>query len=441
MPGLASAFERPPAAVDARRRLIGDAIAYAANTLPAPAAEVDRADIELPEYALPLYDPWRYKVLYGGRGAGRSWSMARVLLDLADQQPLRVLCTRELQASIRDSVHRLLTDQIDRLGLPFEVLQTEIRHPNGSLFIFEGLRHNITKIKSIEGIDICWVEEAERVSKESWDVLIPTIRKAGSEIWVTFNPDQETDPTYQRFVVSPPPNAWIRKVSADDNPWLPDELRAERDYLYRVDPEAAAHIWGGECRHASDAQIMRGKWVVREFEPDPDRWDGPYHGADFGFSTDPATLTRCWIHERRLHIEHESYHVGLELDDTAETWQEDVPGCERYVVRADSAEPKSISYLRRHGIPKIEGVTKWAGSVEEGIRFLRQFEEIVIHPRCRHTIDEARHYSYKVDKRTGDVLPIVVDANNHIWDAVRYAIAPLISQQDLSFGTWKRTGS
>jgi len=382
---------------------------------------------ELPDYAEALWGDQRYTVIYGGRGAGRSWSVAGALLIQAATRPLRILCARELQRSIQDSVHRLLTDQIAELELPgYESTRGEIRHANGSLFLFEGLRYNVTKIKSLEGIDVAWVEEAERVSEESWNVLIPTVRRPDSRLIVTFNPDTENDPTYRRFVLQPPPGAVVMKVSSDDNPWLPDVLKQEREYLYRVDPDAAAHVWGGECRQATDAQILKGKWVVEEFEPDADGWDGPYHGADFGFAQDPTTLVRCWVHARTLYVEHESYAIGLELDHTAARWLRDVPDAERYVVRADNARPESISYLRRHGVPRVEGVQKWKGSVEDGIAHLRQYEQIVIHPRCRHAADEARHWSYKVDQRTGDVMPQVADGNEHIWDAVRYALAPLI---------------
>ena len=386
---------------------------------------------ELPEYAEPLFGEQRYSVLYGGRGAARSWSVARVLLIQAAAAPMRVLCARELQKSIQDSVHRLLTDQIALLELPgYEVTQREIRHSNGSLFLFEGLRYNVTKIKSLEGVDVAWIEEAERVSEDSWNVLIPTIRKPGSRIIITFNPDQESDPTYRRFVLQPPPDAWVQKVSWEDNPWLPDELKAEKDYLYAVDPDAAAHVWGGETRQATDAQILKDKWVVEEFDTWPE-WDGPYHGADFGFAQDPTTLVRCYIHQRRLYISHESYRIGLELDDTAAAWLRAIPNADSFVVRADSSRPESISYLRRHGIPRIEAAPKWSGSVEDGIAHLRSYEQIVIHPRCKHMADEARHYSYKIDQRTGDVLPVIVDKHNHLVDSLRYALAPLIKQQGM----------
>lgn len=422
-----------------------------------PAVIVELPAAQLPVYAAGLFAPKRYKVLYGGRGAARSWSVARSLLIQAAQSPLRVGCFREFQKSIKDSVHRLLTDQIDLLKLPgYQVTDHEIRHRNGSLFLFEGLRHNVTKIKSLEGIDRAWVEEAERVSKTSWDVLIPTIRKKGSEIWVNFNPDLEDDPTYQRFVVNPPPNSWVKLVSCADNPWFPEELAAERAYLYAVDPDAAAHVWGGSCRQSTAAQILNGKWRIEPFEPVTEAtliaahganaldnpafrstlWDGPYHGADFGFA-DPNTLVRCWIapgtmpkSTGRLMVEYEAYKVGQDTNDIPAFWTQMVPGCEQYVIRADSARPETISYLAKQGFPQITSTDKWSGSVEDGIAHLRQYETIVIHPRCTHTADEARHYSYKTDERTGDVLPVILDKHNHIIDALRYALSTLIKGGD-----------
>jgi phage terminase large subunit len=383
------------------------------------------AAVELPTYADGLFEPHRYKVLFGGRGAGRSWSVARALLIQGAQRPLRILCARELQSSIEASVHQLLTDQIYRMELPYEILKREITHPNGTSFSFEGLKYNTQKIKSSEGVDICWVEEAEHVSDQSWQLIIPTIRKEGSEIWVTFNPDTENDPTYRRFVLNPPPNAWVQKVNWRDNPWLPDTLREEKDYLLRADPDAYAHVWEGECRQATDAQVLKGKWEVCDFEP-AEGWDGPYHGADWGFAQDPTTLVRVWINDRTLYIEHEAYKIGLELDATAEHWRNVIPGAEKYTIRADSARPETISYLQRHGLPKLEGVKKWPGSVEDGVSHLRQYERIIIHPRCKHATDEARHWSYKTDARTGDVLPKLADGHEHIWDAVRYALTPMI---------------
>lgn len=391
--------------------------------------------IQLPTYARELWKKHRYKVLWGGRGGARSWTVARILLLMASQQTLRILCAREIQSSIKDSVHQLLTDQIELMHLPgFTVTDREIRHTNGSFFIFAGLRNQISKIKSFEGIDIVWVEEAERISKHSWNILIPTIRKPGSEIWVTFNPDQEQDATYQRFVMHLPKDCFSKKVSWQDNPWLSPELQEEKDYAYATDPDAADWVWGGNTRRFSDAQILKNKWVVREFtipyDEDgnctDDTWDGPYHGNDFGFASDPFAAVRLWIKDSCLWVEREAYKHHLEIDDTPAFLEQEIPSISRYVIRGDSSRPDSISYLRRHGMPHIVGAKKGEGSVEDGIAHLRSYLQIVIHPRCVHFKAEASLYSFKVDERSGDILPVIVDKHNHCIDAARYALEPMI---------------
>ncbi|XYD08817.1 PBSX family phage terminase large subunit [Methylobacterium sp. NMS12] len=212
---------------------------------------------QFPEALAFLFERARYKVAYGGRGSGKSWGFARALLIEAAQSPQRVLCTREFQISLVDSVHKLLADQIESLGLSdfYEVQQTTIRGRNGSEFLFAGLRHNVSKIKSFEGCSRVWVEEAQSVSKSSWDTLIPTIRKPGSEIWITFNPELEADITYQRFVAHAPSNAIVRKVNWSENPWFPEELRIEKDALLERDPVAHATVWEGHCKAVLDGAI------------------------------------------------------------------------------------------------------------------------------------------------------------------------------------------
>ena len=213
----------------------------------------------------PLFKPARYKVFWGGRGSGKSWHAAMALIMDEHTRKVRAGCFRELQNSIKDSVHKLLSDQIADLGLlsSFDVAKDSIRSKiTASEFLFKGLRHNAQEVKSTEGIDIAWVEEAQLVSKESWEMLIPTIRKDGSEIWVTFNPDQETDSTYQRFVVNAPPNSVVVRVNWDENPWFPKALDAERQYMLATDPDAYQNIWEGSCRTSSDAQILKGKYRV-----------------------------------------------------------------------------------------------------------------------------------------------------------------------------------
>jgi phage terminase large subunit len=204
-----------------------------------------------------LFVPHRIKVFYGGRGGAKSWAFARALLLQGYQKPIRVLCAREIQNSIRESVHKLLAEQVDNLGLgPFyAITDRSIRGKNGTEFIFEGLSRNVDKIKSMEGIDRCWVEEAQVVSEESWQLLMPTIRKAGSEVWVSFNPRLKTDPTYKRFVVTPPEYAYVRQVSWRDNPWFTDEMRQEMEHDRQVDEDLYRHVWEGELREFAEGAV------------------------------------------------------------------------------------------------------------------------------------------------------------------------------------------
>lgn len=682
-----------------------------------------RQTIELAQPFQHLFSPARYKIYYGGRGGAKSWAFARALLIIALQRPVRVLCARELQNSIADSVHKLLSDQIWSLGLQhrFHVTKTSITSTNGSEFLFKGLRHNAAEIKSLEGVDICWTEEAQSVSKESWDLLIPTIRKQDSEIWISFNPGRPDDETYKRFVLSPPENAIVKKVGYRENPWFPDVLRKEMEFCRRTDPDAFRHVWEGEPRVLTNAQIFRKRYVIEPFDTPPDARF--YHGADWGFSClvgdtvvptdkgekllkdiqagdrvltregyktvihsqsrgikkvyavdcgykntiiatedhriftadgwrqvkdlreteklcvmkssltarfirgiltastqtittgnmgenvnmkyfterygnstmekslmvalstiltatrlitalktscvslkasiqkfttkitsvvfqkgkcrsledsmgiqnktgttaerkhlkqrkndvgfasnverhsslqtyiknsalqrventktqgtvkentlanvaekfllhlltklespalknvpinlqsrgerevfditvengeyfangvlvhncDPTTLVRCFIVDNVLYIDQEAYGVGVELDETAQLF-DSVPTARKWPIKADCARPETISYMRRQGF-NISAAKKWAGSVEDGISVIKSFAKIVIHPRCKHVIDEFNLYSYKVDKVTQEVLPVIVDAHNHCIDSIRYALSDYI---------------
>ena len=236
-------------------------------------------DANFPEKLGFLFQPARYKVVYGGRGGGRSWGFSRAILLKGVQRKLRVLCTREIQRSIKDSVHKVLGDQIQLLGLgkKYEVLDQEIRGTNGTEIMFSGLAtHTVESIKSYEGVDIVWIEEAQTITKRSWDILIPTIRKEGSEIWVSFNPELETDPTYERFVKNPPPNAVVVKMNYKDNPWFNEVLEAERLYCKEHDPKAYPNIWEGECKPAvegaiffDEVQAMEREGRIRKVPYDP----------------------------------------------------------------------------------------------------------------------------------------------------------------------------
>lgn len=354
----------------------------------------------------------------------KSWQVARALLIKGIEQPLKILCGREFQNSISDSVQALLEEQADILGVSgfYDFQRGAIYGANGTEFIFKGFARNINSLKSIEGVDICWVEEGETVSEKSWRILIPTIRKPGSQIITTFNTSQESDPTYQRMVVNPDPDSYVCKVTYLDNPFRSKELISEAESMMRLDPDAYANIWLGEPWMRSEAQVLKDKWRIGEI--DTEGADGPYFGADFGFSVDPATLVKCWIKGRTLYIEKECHEVGVEVTDYPAFYRR-IPESEKHRIRADCARPEIISHIKREGF-NITGCKKWSGSVEDGITALRSFDEIVIHPSCKNAATEARLWSYKTDKLTGDVLPVLLDKFNHIWDAVRYAIEPII---------------
>lgn len=382
---------------------------------------------ELPEKLLFLLsEKKRYKVAYGGRGSGKSWTVARCLLLLSIKSKVRILCTRQLQTSIKDSVHKLLCDSIYDLGLDkfFIITRDSIRCINGSEFIFKGLQNNINEIKSIEGIDYCWIEEGQSVSAESWITLIPTIRKEGSEIWVTFNPDREEDATYQRFIKTPPPDSIVQLVNYNDNPWFPDVLRKEMEYDKEVDYGKYEHIWLGKTVIDTEAQVYHGKFELKEFET-PENVTF-FFGADWGFANDPTAVIRCFIQDQCLYIDYESGGVGVEFEELPILFDK-IPDVRKWEIRADSARPETISYMARQQF-KIKPCPKWKGSVEDGIEYIRSFRRIYVHPRCKHTYEEFKFYSYKQDKNTGDVLPIVLDKDNHYMDALRYALNPYIQK-------------
>lgn len=376
--------------------------------------------IQLPKWSECLFDESaRYIAVKGGRGSGKSRSVATALNLRAAAKPLRILCVREIQKSIRDSSKRLLDDDAERNGLSsfYTSLETEVRGANGSLFLFAGLRSNIDSIKSMEGIDICWVEEAQSVSKTSLETLIPTIRKPGSQIIFTWNPKHETDPIEEMFGRDDlPPDTRLKTVNYVDNPWFPEVLSKEANYDLKRDPEKYNHVWMGGYLRNSESRVFRN-WTVEEFEAPADALFRL--GADWGFASDPSVLVRCHIVGRKLFIDYEAHMVGCEIMDLPSLFMS-VPGAEKWPITADSARPETISHMRNNGFPKIQAAVKGPKSIEDGIEWLKSFD-IVVHPRCRHTIDELTMYSYKTDPLTQLVLPLLEDKNNHIIDALRYA--------------------
>jgi len=404
--------------------------------------------------------PSRYRIAAGGRGSGKSHGVATVVVLRMISERIRVLCARELMNSLSESVHYLLEAKIEALGLYsfFDITNNSILCVTSrSEVLFRGLFQNASGLKSLEEIDLCWIEQFEAVSKDSLEILKPTVRDEGSEIWGTLNPDDPESPA-QEYAEGKKADTQRTHMTWVDNPWWTSVLEGERVEMARTDPDAHAHIYEGLCRFASEACVFAGKYVIEAFEPDltlkPDTvikdrlaslgrlddahriaraerdqtWQGPLQGADWGFSQDPSVLIRCWIFQQVLYIECEAHAVGCDIDKTPALF-DTIPNARKYVTRGDCARPETISYMCNHGYPRVTAAKKWKNCAEDGVAFMRSFSKIVIHPRCVKTAAEFRLYSHKVVKLTGDILPDLEDKNNHAIDAIRYALEGPIRQR------------
>jgi phage terminase large subunit len=392
-----------------------------------------QTNAEFPVKMASLFDKARYKVYYGGRGAGKSHSAAKALLILGAKSQIRVLCAREYQTSIKDSVHKLLCDQIVLMGMEgfYEITQSAIRGKNGTEFAFIGLKNNIANVKSIEGIDIAWVEEAQTTSRVSWNTLIPTIRKQDSEIWVTFNPELESDETYQRFIVKPPENAIIQKINWSDNPWFPETLALERDALKSRDPAAYQTVWEGLCRQTVDGAIFASEMQVAELDGritkvnyDPTK---PVHAIfDLGW----ADSTAIWFLQ----------FVGMETrliryhEDNQKTISHYLALMQTYGYMYDTlwlphdAQNKTLASNGK----SIEEIVRAAGHktriiertpIADSINAARTIFRNCWFDRenCYDGLQCLRHYRYEVDPETGQFSRNPLhDQYSHGADAFRY---------------------
>lgn len=382
--------------------------------------------IKTPRWFKPFLKPSRYKGAHGGRGSGKSHAFAEMVIEahVMDQRR-RTVCVREIQKSLSQSVKRLLELKIQQMGVQsyFEVQETQIKSVHGDgLIIFQGMQnHTSDSIKSLEGYDCAWVEEAQSLSQRSLDLLRPTIRKPDSELWFTWNPRNSTDPI-DALLRGPnlPPSAIVKEVNFRDNPWFPDVLKAEMEYDRDRDPDKYKHVWLGSYLSNSEARVFRN-WTVEEFEAPEDATHR--FGADWGFATDPTVLVRCHLIGRKLYVDYEAYMVGCEIVNTPDLFLT-IPESEKWPIVADNARPETISHMKKNGFPKIMPAVKGPKSVEEGIEWLKNYD-IVVHPRCQHTIDELSLYSYKTDPLTGNIIPVLEDKDNHVVDALRYACEAL----------------
>ena len=376
--------------------------------------------VEIARAFLPLEQQARYLGAHGGRGSSKSHYFGGKWLRRSVSEKFDCVCLREVQRSLEFSVKKLLEQKIEthNAGAYFDVQDRRILSKHGGTTIFEGLQnHTADSIKSLEDFDVAFTEEAHGLSQRSLDILRPTIRKPGSQLWFAWNPDLETDPIDVLLRgPSPPPDAIVIEANYLDNPWLPQVLREEVEYDKKRDPDKYAHVWLGKYRRNSEARVFRN-WEIQEFDTDPE-WI-IRQGADWGFSIDPSVLVQCAIVGRRLYIIDEVYRVGCEIDLLPDLFRT-LKDAEKWTTTADSARPETISYMQRHGFRRMLPAVKGARSLEEGIEFLRSFD-IVVHPRCKHTIDELTLYSYDTDKLTGQVVPKLKDKDNHVIDSLRYA--------------------
>lgn len=378
--------------------------------------------IETPEWAEPLLYPARYKAVHGGRGSGKSHFLAELLVEEHVNNPnQRSICVRSVQKSIKMSVKSLIEQKIEKLGVGhlFDVKENGIYNRNGEgLIIFQGMQnHTADSVKSLEGFDRAWWEEAQTAAQGPLDLLRPTIRAPGSQIWFSWNPESEDAPIEQLFRAGEaPPDSVVVEANFSDNPWFPEELRAEMEYDKGRDFDKYHWIWLGGFKKSSEAQVFRN-WTVEEFDPPSDALFR--FGADWGFSVDPTVLVRCFIVGKKLYVDYEAYRVGCDIMDTPDLFMS-VPESERWPCIADSARPETISHMNKNGFPKITPAVKGPGSLEEGVTWLQNYD-IIVHPRCKNVISELKLYKYKTDPLTDKVLPVLEDKNNHCIDALRYA--------------------
>jgi phage terminase large subunit len=383
-----------------------------------------------PRAFLPLLKPARFKGARGGRGSAKSHFIAERMIKDCIEDHHRVACLREYQSSIKDSVKQLLEDKIRQFGheSKFVITDTELRGPNESLVVFKGLHSGAggtaAGLQSLEGFSRAWVEEAQSISKRSLTILYPTFRsKPGAltkpELWFSWNPIHANDPIEVFFNENEGDQDFICvDVTYANNPWFEESgLRRDMERDRRRDSAKYAHVWLGEYLKRSEEQVFQD-WEVLDFDtPEGTRF---YFGADWGFSNDPTVLVRMWIDGNNLYIDYEAYQIGCKLDNIPALFMK-VPGSKglrgrpKPQIRADSARPETIDHLRDRGFNVVKSI-KGKGSVDDGIEFLKNFH-IIIHERCTHTIDEFSKYSWKVDPKTDEILPVLVDKDNHVIDS------------------------
>ncbi len=407
---------------------------------------VSKTRIEIPQKLLPLFQPKRYKVIHGGRGSAKSWSVARALVSIGATKPIRVLCARETQKSIQESVHRLLKDQIESLGLDqfYTIQENKILGTNGTEFTFAGIRQQgVFNLKSYEGTDICWVEEAQVVTKKSWDVLIPTIRKPGSEIWVTFNPELDTDETFSRFVVRPPEESVIIEMNWQDNPWFPPELDKERRQWLDRDPVGYLTTWEGKCRpavegaiYANEIEATQREGRIRAVPYDPQLKVHTVWDLGWNDSMSIICVQRVASEVRVIDYIEDSHRTidsyVMQLQERKWNWGTDyIPhdGAHR-----DFKSGKSTQELLQTLGRNVQVLAR--GNPEEGIRLARMIfpRTYFDADRCTELVNHLKRYRRQINQVTQEAGAPLHDEHSHAADAFRYLAQSLEMMNNDNWG-------
>lgn len=390
-------------------------------------------EIQIPSEFARLFDTdWREAAIYGGRGSLKSHTVARVLLIRAMQKPGRAGCFREFQNSIADSSHSLLKNLIEEYELPnFKVTNDSIVNTaTGYDFIFKGLRNNVQSIKSIEGMTEAWVEEAQTITEKSIDVLTPTVRLPGSQIFYTYNRLKDKDPVHQRLVIEGRPNTLVINVNYDvalKYGWMSDVLRLEMESDRDNRPEIYKHKWLGEPSNLK-GQIYANFKKIAEM-PKEAKYMGA--GLDFGYTNDPTALVDVWKWNNAYILDEQLYNKGMRNSEIGQQIIK-LPHYSNQLVVGDSAEPKSIDDIRDEGVT-IVGATKGKDSINNGIQLLQGLE-IYYTERSHNIEEEVLNYQWRVDKEDKS-LNIPIDAYNHALDAVRYKISDIENFKPITYSS------
>ncbi len=375
-----------------------------------------------PDYGSIFYRPIRNTVVHGGRSSGKTTTAVRDITLLLTQKPLRLICGRQFMSAINKSIKQVFVEAIKELQLNsfFKIMDTEIKAINGSQIDFMGFDRNEGNIKGLQSYDICLIDEAQDISRSVLDTLKPTIRKDGSRLIFLMNRRHTTDAVDVDYIQHANNNTQVHHVNYYKNPFFSKEAEIERLHCLKTQAGRYGHIWLGEHDYNANTRVFNN-WTIKEFETDKQAMFRL--GADWGYAIDPTCAVRCYINCKTLYIDYEAYKIGCEIVDIPDLFMA-IPEANRWIMYADSARPETISHLNNNGFPKLMKASKGKGSVEEGIAWLQSYD-IIVHPRCKHVIEELATYSYKVNRQTNEVLPILEDKNNHLIDSLRYATEAL----------------